>query len=67
MALTNKITEQKAQLQRAKKQFEEKITAANTVYKQVEGMRKTLRKHIGELPQDASGHTPFGLRQKPIP
>ncbi len=57
MALANKITEQKAQLQRAKKQFEEKITAANAVYKQVEDMRKTLREHIGDLPQDASQDT----------
>ena len=57
MALANKISEQKAQLQHAKKQFEEKITAANAVYKQVEDMRKTLREHIGDLPQDAAQET----------
>ena len=51
MGLANKITEQKAQLQTARKQFEEKLTAANAVYKQVEDMRKTLSEHIGELPQ----------------
>ncbi len=50
MALANKITEQKAQLQAAKKQFEDKLSAANAVYKQVEDMRKTLRQHIGDLP-----------------
>ncbi len=57
MALANKITEQKAQLQSAKKQFEEKINAANAVYKQVEDMRKTLREHIGDLPQNAAQET----------
>ena len=52
MALANKITDQKAQLQQAKKQFEGKLTAANAVYKQVEDMRKTLREHIGDLPAE---------------
>lgn len=52
MALANKITEQKAQLQVAKKQFEDKLSAANAVYKQVEDMRKTLRQHIGDLPAE---------------
>ena len=52
MALANKITNQKAQLQQAKKQFEGKLTAANAVYKQVEDMRKTLREHIGGLPAE---------------
>ena len=50
MALANKISEQKAQLQAAKKQFEDKLSAANAVYKQVEDMRKTLRQHIDDLP-----------------
>ncbi|MFT4583950.1 MAG: CRP-like cAMP-binding protein [Gammaproteobacteria bacterium] len=50
MALANKISEQKAHLQAAKKQFEDKLSAANAVYKQVEDMRKTLRQHIGDLP-----------------
>jgi chromosome segregation ATPase len=49
MALANQISEQKAQLQQAKLQFEEKLSAANAVYKQVEDMRKTLRQHIGGL------------------
>jgi len=53
MALSNKISEQKAQLQKAKKQFEDKLSAANAVYKQVEEMRKTLREHIDELPVSA--------------
>ena len=52
MALANKITDQRAQLQQAKKQFEGKLTAANAVYKQVEDMRKTLREHIGDLPAE---------------
>lgn len=50
MALANKISRQKAQLQRAKEQFEVKLSAANEVYKQVEDMRKALRQHIGDLP-----------------
>jgi rhodanese-related sulfurtransferase/methionine-rich copper-binding protein CopC len=50
MALANKISEQKAQLQQAKKQFEDKLSAANAVYKQVEDMRKSLRQHIDDLP-----------------
>ncbi len=50
MALANKISEQKAQLQQAKRQFDEKLAAANAVYKQVEDLRKTLRQHIGDLP-----------------
>lgn len=50
MALANKISKQKAQLQQAKVQFEEKLAAANAVYRQVEDMRKALRQHIGALP-----------------
>ncbi len=50
MALANKISLQKAQLHQAKKQFEDKLSAANAVYKQVEDMRKALREHIGDLP-----------------
>ncbi len=50
MALANKISKQKAQLQQAKVQFEEKLSAANAVYRQVEDMRKALRQHIGALP-----------------
>ena len=50
MALANKISQQKAQLQQAKVQFEEKLAAANAVYRQVEDMRKALRQHIGALP-----------------
>lgn len=50
MALANKISKQKAQLQQAKVQFEEKLSAANAVYRQVEDMRKALREHIGALP-----------------
>ncbi len=53
MSQSNKISEQKAQLQKAKKQFEGKLSAANAVYKQIEEMRKTLREHIDELPASA--------------
>lgn len=49
MALANKISQQKAQLQQARKQFEEKLQAANALYKQVEDMRKLLREHLGGL------------------
>lgn len=52
MALANKISQQKAQLQIAKKQFEDKLSAANAVYQQVEDMRKSLRQHISDLPPD---------------
>ena len=51
MALANKISEQKAQLQQAKVQFEEKLNAANAVYKQVEDMRRALREHITSIPR----------------
>lgn len=56
MALANKISKQKAQLQLAKVQFEEKLSAANAVYRQVEDMRKALRQHIGALPGAGEGH-----------
>lgn len=49
MALANKITEQKAQLQTARRQFEEKVQAANALYRQVEDMRKTLRDQLGSF------------------
>lgn len=46
MALANKISQQKAQLQQARKQFEEKLHAANALYRQVEDMRRLLRDHL---------------------
>jgi CRP-like cAMP-binding protein len=50
MALANKITKQKADLQQARKQFEEKLSAANSLYKQVEEMRKLLAQNMGMPP-----------------
>lgn len=47
MALANKVTAQKAQLQDAKRQFEDKLHAANALYKEVEDMRMTLKEHLG--------------------
>ena len=47
MALANKVTAQKAQLQDARRQFEDKLQAANALYKEVEDMRTTLKKHLG--------------------
>ena len=42
-----KVTAQKAQLQDARRQFEDKLQAANALYKEVEDMRTTLKKHFG--------------------
>lgn len=47
MTLATKISQQKAQLQTARQQFEEKLKAANAVYKQVEDMRRLLGENIG--------------------
>lgn len=47
MTLATKISQQKAQLQAARRQFEEKLKAANAVYKQVEDMRRLLGEHVG--------------------
>ncbi|MEM7467091.1 MAG: cyclic nucleotide-binding domain-containing protein [Pseudomonadota bacterium] len=47
MALANKVTAQKAQLQDARRQFEDKLHAANALYKEVEDMRATLKQHLG--------------------
>ena len=66
MALANKVTAQKAQLQDARRQFEDKLQAANALYKEVEDMRTTLKKHLGGdidvnvlgargIPDDVSG------------
>lgn len=47
MALANKISQQKAQLQQARRQFEEKLIAVNALHRQVEEMRRQLREHLG--------------------
>lgn len=47
MALANKISQQKAQLQQARHQFEEKLVAVNALHRQVEEMRRQLREHLG--------------------
>lgn len=47
MALATKISQQKAQLQATRKQMEEKLQAANAVYKQVEDMRRLLGENMG--------------------
>lgn len=49
MTLATKISQQKAQLQATRKQMEEKLQAANAVYKQVEDMRRLLGENIGTL------------------
>lgn len=49
MALANKISQQKAHLQQARKQFEEKLVAVNALHRQVEEMRRQLREHLGPL------------------
>lgn len=56
MALATKISQQKAQLQIARKQMEEKLTAATAVYKQVEDMRRLLGENISS--PEPLGSTP---------
>ena len=46
IALANKISRQKAQLQEAKKQFESKLASANQLYREVEEMRNLLSDQI---------------------
>lgn len=55
MTLVTKIGQQKAQLQTARQQFEEKLKAANAVYKQVEDMRRLLGENIGVVDSTPSG------------
>ena len=53
IALANKISKQKAQLQDAKKQFELKLVSANQLYREVEEMRKLLSDQIVYLDEQA--------------
>lgn len=46
IALANTISQQKAQLQQTRKQFEEKLRAAGELYRQMEGMRGVLRDRL---------------------
>jgi hypothetical protein len=43
----NRMKQQKAQLQQARQQFEEKLDAVNTLHRKVEDMRRQLRDHLG--------------------
>ena len=58
IALANKVSKQKAQLQNAKKQFEVKLKSANQLYREVEEMRELLAYQIGYLDQEALGDIP---------
>ena len=53
IALANKISRQKAQLQEAKKQFELKLASANQLYREVEEMRNLLSDQIGFMEDQA--------------
>lgn len=53
IALANKISRQKAQLQEAKKQFELKLASANQLYREVEEMRKLLTDQIVYMDEQA--------------
>ncbi len=53
IALANKISRQKAQLQEAKKQFEIKLASANQLYREVEEMRKLLSDQIVYMDEQA--------------
>jgi len=43
----NRMKQQKAQLQQARQQFEEKLDAVNALHRKVEDMRRQLRDHLG--------------------
>jgi CRP-like cAMP-binding protein len=58
MSLANKISQQKAQLQQARTQFEEKLKAANAVYRQVEDMRRALGARGATDPAAGTGGEP---------
>ncbi len=64
MALANKISQQKAQLQQARRQFEEKLVAVNALHRQVEEMRRQLREHLGPAadPLAPDSRSPGGAR-----
>jgi len=47
--LANKITRQKAELQRARKDLEEKLGAADNLYREVHDIRRMLTQSIGNL------------------
>lgn len=53
IALANKISRQKAQLQEAKKQFEVKLASANQLYREVEEMRNLLSDQIVYMDEQA--------------
>jgi flagellar biosynthesis/type III secretory pathway protein FliH len=53
IALANKISRQKAQLQEAKKQFELKLASANQLYREVEEMRNLLSDQIVFMDEQA--------------
>ncbi len=53
IALANKISRQKAQLQEAKKQFEIKLASANQLYREVEEMRNLLSDQIVFMDEQA--------------
>jgi CRP-like cAMP-binding protein len=47
--LANKITRQKAELQKARRDMEEKLGATDTLYREVHDIRRMLRQRIGNL------------------
>jgi CRP-like cAMP-binding protein len=47
--LANKITRQKAELQSARRDLEEKLGATDTLYREVHDIRRMLRQRIGNL------------------
>ena len=49
IAVANKISKQKAQLQHARKQFEVKLQSADRLYREVDEMRSLLSENIGYL------------------
>lgn len=58
IALANRISRQKAQLQEARKQFESKLGSANRLYREVEEMRELLKDQIVYLDREAIDEIP---------
>ena len=47
--LANKITRQKAEIQNARRELEEKLKATDSLYREVDGVRRVLKQRIGNL------------------
>lgn len=55
MALAGKISRQKAQIDRAREEFEEKLAAANALHQEVVDLRETLKQHLKAARAETGG------------